>query len=1036
MEEYVDSNSKSVDTYPESIWTQARASREVAGRVGGGFRLERLANATRWDVWQRRTVARMRDRQAVATSVALSLLMVLSVVGVAAPVAGSGAATDGAAVDATAAEDADSVAAERDANATRQQTLVVDKSGSTNYTTILGAVQDATDGDTVEVRPGTYAEQVGIDDDVTLIAPKGATLDGSSLGKNAGAISVDQQAAPTIAGFTIENYFTGIKFYSGGTGSQGDWVVRDVTIRDIDWDAFRARESDGDWRLEDSLIEDNGVRGVVVDHSTGDWTIENTVIRNNGGGKNRLGTSEGIGVNAHETTGNWTITDSTIRGHTDDDAAAVVADSSTGDWTISETTLSGNGAGVEAWRSDGDWSIQDATIEDNTGQGVDARSATGAWSITGSSIRNTGGASASGNQGVGVLALDTTGAWSVNVNTITKNAVHGINATGATIEGDATRNWWNQAGEARADQCVGNVDCIPPLTDRPDSLISQCQIIDEPGRYKLAGDITTDETCIEIRSSDVSFDGQGHTLKGIDSSKDKIGIYANGTDGGLTNVTVTDVTMSGWSYTPDKAHAVLFEDVDKGRIAGMDISGGDHGIQLLRSSRNVLIDNSVSGTSNSQAAIELTDGSDGNTLRNNSIAKTQTRGLRLTSSSNTTVHGNQITGSADEHIRVTDGSTGNVFTDNHLHDSGSLDPSISVATGNSDQVFRNNTITDSGWSGISIVQSGSDFLIVNNTIRGNGKHGLRLYYMSNATVRGNEIHSSDNYGINLFQAGDTVVENNNVSQSTEFGIRLFTNGSTVRNNRIASSGKAGIYVGESDNNELTGNTVVNTPARGATTFPTGIQLEEASDNVFRNNTVENAYRGIDVNATSNDNRFVDNTVRNTGSATWSFTISDSSGTVVESLDIGDSTAANTELSFEGADVSIAPNDAPPANANAKGISRYVDAKRVGGSNAYLDLTMHYESGDLGNVPASSVALWRHDGSGWTAVGTSSIDTGNQVVSANLTAFSTLGAFGNGSGTPTPTSAQTTSGNGPGFGGVTALLSLIALLGALALSRRD
>ena len=981
----------------------------------------------------------MRDDQTVATSVALSLLMIVSVVGVAAPVAGGGSTTEAAMTDGTALEAAEFTAAERDANATRQDTLVVDKSGSSNYTTIQGAMEDATDGDTVEIRPGTYEERVFVDTDITLIAPTGATLDGSSLGRNAAAIDVDQSVAPTIEGFTIENYNIGIRFFSGGTGSQGDWVVRDVTIRDVDWDAFRARESDGDWRIEDSLIEDNGVRGVVVDHSTGDWTIENTVIRNNGGGQNRLGTSEGIGVNAHETTGNWTITDSTIRGHTDDRGEGVKADDSSGDWTIRKTTLAGNGEGVEADESAGDWSIQDATIEANTKQGVDASESTGAWSITGSSIRNTGGAAARGNEGVGVLALDTTGAWSVNVNTITKNAVHGINATGANPEGDGTRNWWNQAGEARADQCVGNVDCIPPLTDRPDNLISQCRIVDEPGRYKLAGDISTDETCIEIRSSDVSVDGQGYTLQGLDSSKDKIGIYANGTDGGLTNVTVTDITLAGWSYKPDKAHAVLFEEVDEGRIADLDVSGGDWGIQILRSSRNVLANNSVSGTSNSQAAIGLTDGSDGNTLQNNTVTNDKTRGLRLVSSSNTTVRGNQITGSGGEHIRVDGGSSGNVFADNHLHASGSLDPSIAVGTDNPDQVFRNNTITDSGWSGISISQSGSNFSIVNNTIRGNGKQGILLYYISNATVRGNEINSSDDSGIYMHAADDSVLVGNDVSHSKEYGVNLReTNRTRIADNRIGSNGNGGIYlVRYSADNEVTNNTVVNTPARGATTFPTGIQLDDASDNVFRRNTVENAYRGIDVNASSNDNRFVENTVENTASATWSFTISESRGTSVESLDIGASTAANTELTFEGYNVSVAPNDSPAANANAKGISRYVDAQRVGGSNAYLDLTMHYESGDLGNVPASSLALWSHDGSGWSAVSGSSVDTGNRVLKANVTSFSTFGAFGNGSGTPTPTpAATTTSGNGPGFSAVTAVLALLVLVGAFVARRRN
>ncbi|MGA1873718.1 MAG: hypothetical protein ACMUHY_08600, partial [Thermoplasmatota archaeon] len=41
-------------------------------------------------------------------------------------------------------------------------TWVVDQGGSGDFTTIMGAVNAASDGDTILVNPGTYGEQVAI----------------------------------------------------------------------------------------------------------------------------------------------------------------------------------------------------------------------------------------------------------------------------------------------------------------------------------------------------------------------------------------------------------------------------------------------------------------------------------------------------------------------------------------------------------------------------------------------------------------------------------------------------------------------------------------------------------------------------------------------------------------------------------------------------------------------------------------------------------------------------------------------------------
>ncbi|WP_435360028.1 right-handed parallel beta-helix repeat-containing protein [Haloarchaeobius sp. DFWS5] len=119
--------------------------------------------------------------------------------------------------------------------------------------------------------------------------------------------------------------------------------------------------------------------------------------------------------------------------------------------------------------------------------------------------------------------------------------------------------------------------------------VTSCRVIDEPGQYELTTDITnsTAETCIEIAASDVTFDGNGHTIDGDDDAsgpETAIG-PPSGTPDEWQNVTVRDVTVTDWSF------GIRFLSVENGSVEDVTARDGQWGINL--ESSDVTVSNST-----------------------------------------------------------------------------------------------------------------------------------------------------------------------------------------------------------------------------------------------------------------------------------------------------------------------------------------------------------------------------------------------------------------------------------------------------------
>jgi parallel beta-helix repeat protein len=240
------------------------------------------------------------------------------------------------------------------------------------------------------------------------------------------------------------------------------------------------------------------------------------------------------------------------------------------------------------------------------------------------------------------------------------------------------------------------------------------------------------------------------------------------------------------------------------------------------------------------------------------------------------------------------------------------------------------------------------------------------------------------------------------------------NRNELRDNVAENNEEAGIYLGGTsatlgaDNNILVNNT-----ARGS---EYGIWLSNALDNDVSESLVENNHEGIAVEeeltpisegieteyVRLTGNTFTDDVSRNND---WDFVVESldiapistsatSSDFPVTNLSIGASTEPGTTLSFNADDVRLKAVDSPESDPDdLENIGRYFEAEELS-VDAYLNVSLSYEDGDVSDVNESTLELLRFDEgpSEWLPVG-SSVDTTNNLVGVNITTFSDFGAFG-------------------------------------------
>jgi len=300
-------------------------------------------------------------------------------------------------------------------------------------------------------------------------------------------------------------------------------------------------------------------------------------------------------------------------------------------------------------------------------------------------------------------------------------------------------------------------------------------------------------------------------------------------EGGIWLVSSTENTVSGNNVT-GSVEAVALDSSSDNTITDNNITDSyDYGVYVRNNSTgNTISGNNITATIN-VAGIYLT-GSPNNVISGNNIKDSPNEHICLLySSNNNTIFGNNLTNStADVGIYVYQCSL-NSFLGNNITNN--------VASGirldsSSDSTVSENNISEN-LNGVYLWYS-SNITVAGNNIVENSQNGIYLEYSDGNAILSNEIYSNPTAGISLYGSRDNTIQKNmNFSgYGTMYGIILwsYSHRNIVSENALSSHYR-GISMGYSDDNRILNNTVSN-----AELF--GIEIQQVCNNsLIANNVV-------------------------------------------------------------------------------------------------------------------------------------------------------------------------------------------------------
>lgn len=318
---------------------------------------------------------------------------------------------------------------------------------------------------------------------------------------------------------------------------------------------------------------------------------------------------------------------------------------------------------------------------------------------------------------------------------------------------------------------ANNTDYLPLHLYEGEIEIYAPAVIDQPGHYRLMNDLSnsTAEAAISIKASDVILNGDGHTLGGS-SLWESIGVGAGGEDEVYMNITIRNLTVTGWQYgfaCEEVEGTGIYDCQATGNLQGIAVAAssdctierciiqdnvpweddglwfGGNGMSLVNSTGTHILDSTISHNGWGDE-LPYVGGSGILALGNTGLLVS---GCVINENVNTGIWNDD---SQDMMV------TGNQFSDNEGNGG------IFMTAASEDTVMNctiaENTISGSGW-GIWIIRN--DYVVRNNTVSGCG-YGILLNSGRDSTLSGNVMYDNEmNFGVdgseieNYFHQVDT-----------------------------------------------------------------------------------------------------------------------------------------------------------------------------------------------------------------------------------------------------------------------------------------
>jgi len=838
----------------------------------------------------------------------------------------------------------------------------------------VGAQVTTIDECTEIAAPGTYTLTSDIDNSTADTCFE-ITSDNVVLDGNGHTISGGEE-------FTTGVYAHGIN----ASARTNDVTVRDLTVSD--WGTgIKFKYFEGG-TISNVKVVSNSLLGVNLDDYTTEVTVRNARISDND--QNERGDPIDAGIDTSGVSERITVTDSNV---SDNNGVGITIRGNFS--TVNDTTVSRNDGIPIRLQNSHNGTVRNITVRNNGLDDTRGLNENGIY-VQGATNNVVADSTFVGNAGTGIslrVGFQSYTPARDNVivnNTVRDNRQGGIRFTGA-INATVRDNTISNSSV--------NFGVEGTFTSHFRHNVSTTNTVNGDPIYYLRN-----ETGAVVDATDAAFvgavDSRDITVRGLtlDQNTRHGGLFVNTTDATVDDVTVTENRRGGLFFQNTSEVVVSDTTVRNNSVDGIVLRGAND----TRLRNTTVVENGpVGGFFENGIVWE----------RSHSIPQALDTEIDVDFPTvhNNTVRDGRVTGNVDAGIRV-DHAAGTALIGNNVSDNGI---GISLGGANHSRVIAN-TVLDSEDEGIELFNNPT----VNNTIADNNVSGhsfepsVRLSGL-NSTVTNNTVVGAP---ISVEGSGHAI-RNNTASEGGSYGaISVGGREISVTGNEITDS-DTGVMLTNSENVTVDGNVLSDNDV--GIDFGSRTTAPSATQSTVTDNVISGGNEGILVSGS--DNTVENVTVTDTG---WAYVESDASDNRVRRLAVGpDSDPTTVDFTSDPGSGSGFPElriggvENPPSDPGGRhNVGAYVDTSARSDS-AWIDLTVHYE-GDVENE--STLELWRNDGTDWSALNGSTLNTSSNEVSANVTEFGVLAplavgdADGDGGGDDNDTSG---GGDGSPLGGI-------------------